>query len=120
VLAELNVGQPKGPNGPEDPRSSAAKHEEALPKLMRANPGASVTETIRMHERPRNSTVRPLERLEKAGLVEHGGRGKWTPIDADLLEAAAPKPSGWVERLSGKRAARHAADGRVRDEMTLA
>lgn len=65
--------------------------------------------------RPRNSTVASLERLEEAGLVEHSGRGKWT-----VVEASPPKPAGWIEPLSGKRVASHAADGRVRDEMTLA
>jgi hypothetical protein len=29
-----------------------------------------------------------------------------------------PKP-GWIEALSGGHVARHAADGRVRDEMTM-
>ena len=88
---------------------------------MRANPDASVTEIIRMNGRPRNSTVLSLERLEKAGLVEHAGRGKWTVVDPDLLEAPGPrKPAGWIEPLSGARVARHAADGRVRDELTMA
>ena len=45
---------------------------------MRANPDVTVTELIRMSGRPRNSAVLSLERLEKAGLVEHAGRGKWT------------------------------------------
>jgi hypothetical protein len=111
---------PKGATGHEDPRGEAAKHDEALLELMRANPRASITEIIRMNGRPRNSTMASLERLEKAGRVEHGGRGKWIPVDPDLLEAPAPKPAGWVEPLSGKRAARHAADGRVRDEMSMA
>jgi hypothetical protein len=101
-------------------------HDEAPLALMRANPGTRSTEIIRMNGRPRNSTVSSLQRLEKAGLVEHAGRGKWIVVPpgsdpgADLLEAAPPTPSGWIEPLSGKRVARHAADGRVRDEMTLA
>jgi hypothetical protein len=37
-----------------------------------------------------------------------------------LLEESAPKPAGWIAPLSGKRVARHAADGRVRGELTLA
>jgi hypothetical protein len=41
-------------------------------------------------------------------------------VDPDLLEAAPPKPARWTVPLSGKRVARRAADGRVRDEMTLA
>jgi predicted transcriptional regulator len=96
----------------------AAKH--ALLALMRANQEAPLTEIIQMNGRPRNSTVSSLKRLEKAGLVKHAGRGKWTEVDPDSLEAATPKPAGWIAPLSGKRVARHAADGRVRDEMTLA
>jgi hypothetical protein len=99
---------------------AAAKHDDALLALMRANSGASLTEIIRMNGRPRNSTVSSLKRLEKAGLVEHAGRGKWTAVDPNSLEAAAPKSVGWIAPLSGTRVARHAADGRVRDEMTLA
>jgi hypothetical protein len=87
---------------------------------MRANPRARSTKIIRMNGRPRNSTVSSLKRLEKAGLVEHVGRGKWTAVDPDLFEAAPPKPAGWIAPLSGKSVARHAADGRVCDEMTLA
>lgn len=102
------------------PREAAARHDQALLALMRANPDANVTEIIRMNRRPRNSTVLSLERLEKARLVEHTRRGKWTVIDLDLLEVPAPKPAGWIEPLSGARVARHAADGRVRNEMTLA
>ena len=94
--------------------------DEAPLALMRANPWARVTEIIRMNGRPRNSTVSSLKRLEKAGLVEHAGRGKWAVVDPDLFEAATAKPAGWIAPLSGKRVARHAADGRVRDETTLA
>jgi hypothetical protein len=101
-------------------REGAAKHDQALLALMRANPDASVTRLIEMNNRPRNSTVLSLERLQKAGLVEHAARGKWIAVDPDLLEVPAPKPAGWIEPLSGARVAKHAADGRVRDEMTLA
>ena len=97
-------------------REGAARHDQALLALMRANPDASVTEIIRMNGRPRNSAVLSLERLEKAGLVEHARRGKWTVVDPDLLEV----PAGWIEPLSGTRVARHAADGRVRHELTMA
>jgi hypothetical protein len=99
---------------PNNPREAAARHDEALLALMRANPEASVTQLIRMSGRPRNSTVLSLDR------VEHAGRGKWIAADPDLLEVPAPKPVGWIEPLSGARVARHAADGRVRDEMMLA
>jgi len=101
-------------------------HDEAPLALMRANPGTRSTEIIRMNGRPRNSTVSSLQRLEKAGLVEHAGRGKWIVVPpgsdpgADLLRPPTPTPSGRIAPLSGKRVARHAADGRDRDEMTLA
>ena len=110
-------------NGHHAPREAAAKHDQALLALMRANPGASVTELIRMNGRPRNSTVLSLDRLEKAGLVKHARRGKWTVrvgSGGDLLEVPAPKPAGWIEPLSANHKARHAADGRVRDELTMA
>jgi hypothetical protein len=67
-----------GAKGGHAPRQAAAKHDEALLELMRANPGASITEIIRKNGRPRNSTVASL-----------------------------------------KRVARHAADGQIRDELTV-
>jgi hypothetical protein len=103
--------------GRHNSREAAAKHDQALLALMRANPGATVTEIIRMNGRPRNSTMLSLDRLEKAG---HARRGKWTVVDPDLLEVPAPKPAAWIEPLSGARVARHAADGRVRHELTMA
>jgi hypothetical protein len=60
-------------------------------------------------------TVASLKRLEEAGLVEHLTKGVYTTVD----QAPPPKP-GWIEPLSGRHVARHAADGRVRDEMTMA
>jgi hypothetical protein len=39
----------------------------------------------------------------------------YTPVDQ-----AAPPKSTWIKPLSGTHVARHAADDRVRDEMTLA
>jgi hypothetical protein len=99
-------------------RETAAKHDQALLALMRANPDANVTEIIRVNGRPRNSTVLPLERLEKAGLVEHARRGKWTVIDP-APKPHGPEARGWVEPLSGAQVARHAADGRVRHELTM-
>jgi hypothetical protein len=106
--------------GRHNSREGAAKHDQALLALMRANPGATVTDITRMNGRPPNSTMLSLDRLEKAGLVEHARRGKWTVVDPDLLEAPSPKPAGWIEPLSGARVARHAADGRVRHELTMA
>jgi hypothetical protein len=101
-----------------NPREAVAEHDQALVKLMGANPGASLARIIALNGRPRTSTVEALERLEKAGLVEHAERGKWTLVDPDLLEAPTPKPAGWIAPLSGGRVARHAADGRVRGELT--
>jgi hypothetical protein len=109
-----------GANGGYTSPKAAAKHDRALLKLMRANPEASFTELIRMNGRPRNSTVSSLQRLEKAGLVEHAGRSKWTAVDPDLIGATSPPPANWTAPLSAKQVACHAADGRVRDEMTLA
>ena len=82
---------------------------------MRANPGASLADLIRLGRRPRTSTVLSLKRLEEAGLVEHPSKGVYTAVDQD----PPPNPA-WVEPLSGSHVARHAADGRVRDEMTMA
>jgi hypothetical protein len=82
---------------------------------MRANPGASLADLIRLGRRPRTSTVLSLKRLEEAGLVEHPSKGVYTVVD----QAPSPK-SAWVEPLSGSHVARHAADGRVRYEMTMA
>jgi hypothetical protein len=61
-----------------------------------------------------------LDRLARAGLVEHAGRGEWTVVGHDLesSERSAPKP--WIAPLSGRHTARHAAEGRVRDELTMA
>jgi hypothetical protein len=101
------------------PRETAAKHDQALLALMRANPDANVTEIIRMNGRPRNSTVLSLERLKKTGRVEHSGRGKWTVVDP-APKPPGPQARGWIEPLSGAHVARHAADGRVRDELTMA
>jgi hypothetical protein len=56
-----------------------------------------------------------LKRLEEAGLVEHPSKGVYAAIDQ-----APPPKSAWVEPLSGSHVARHAADGRIRDEMKMA
>jgi hypothetical protein len=93
----------------------AAKKDQALFAVMRANPGASLADLIRLGRRPRTSTVLSLKRLEEAGLVEHPSKGIYKAVDL----APPPKPA-WIEPLSGSHVARHAADGRVRDEMTLA
>jgi hypothetical protein len=79
--------------------------------VMRANPDASLADLIRLGRRPRTSTVK---RLEEAGLVEHPGKGQYRVVD----EVTTPKPA-WFEPVSGRHVARHAADTRVRDEMTI-
>ena len=86
---------------------------------MRVNPGASLADLIRLGRQSRKSTVASLKRLEEAGLVEHPSKGVYTAVAPDMIETPKPK-SAWVEPLSGKRVARQAADGRVRDEMTMA
>ena len=96
-------------------RQPAVKSDQALLALMRANPGASLADLIRLGRRPRTSTVASLKRLEEAGLVEHPSKGVYTPVDQ-----APPPKSTWIKPLSGTHVARHAADGRVRDEMTMA
>jgi hypothetical protein len=93
----------------------AAKSDQALLAVMCANPGASLADLIRLGRRPRTSTVLSLKRLEEAGLVEHPSKGVYKAV----VEAPASKPA-WVEPLSGAHVARNAADGRVRDEMTMA
>ena len=65
------------------------------------------------------SGTRAPERLEKTGLVEHAGRGKWTVVDP-APNPPGPQGRGLIEPFSGARVARHAADGRVRDELTMA
>jgi hypothetical protein len=109
-----DVGR-KGANIKHSPRRlSAAKSDQALLAVMRANPGSSLADLIRLGRRPRTSTVLSLKRLEEAGLVEHPSKGQYRTVDQ-----APPKPA-WIDPLSGRRVARHAADGRVRDEMTMA
>ena len=87
---------------------------------MRANPDARVSELIRTNGRPRNSTMLSLDRLEKAGLVEHAGRGKWIAVGPDLLEVPALRPAGWIEPRSGAHVAEHPAAVRVPDKLTMA
>jgi hypothetical protein len=100
---------------PAPKRRSAVKSDQALLALMRTNPGAGLADLIRLGRRPRTSTVLSLKRLMKAGLIEHPSKGVYTAVDQ-----APPPKSAWVEPLSGSHVARRAADGRVRDEMTMA
>jgi hypothetical protein len=93
----------------------AVKSDQALLAVMRANPGASLADLIRLGRRPRTSTVASLKRLEEVGQVEHPSKGVYKAVD----QAPPPKPA-WANPLSGTHMARQAADGRVRDEMTTA
>jgi hypothetical protein len=112
-VSVLTDDDAKGRHAP--PSQPAVKSDKALLAVMRANPGASLADLIRLGRRPRTSTVASLKRLEEAGLVEHPTKGVYKTVD----QAPPPKPA-WVEPLSGAHVARHAADGRVRDEMTMA
>jgi hypothetical protein len=93
----------------------AAKSDKALLAVMRANPGVSLANLIRLGRRARTSTVASLKRLAEAGLTKHPAKGVYTVVDQD----PTPKPA-WIEPLSGAHVARHAADGRVRDPATTA
>ena len=101
-------------------KSAAAKADQALLAIMRANPGAPLSTLIKLNRRPRNTVMGSLERLEAQGLVEHPSKGVYAPVDPDLIEAPSPKPTDWVAPLSGRHVARHAADGRVREEVAMA
>jgi hypothetical protein len=81
-------------------RQPADKLDQGLLALMRANPRASLADLIR----PRGSRAR---RASQQGCVQ--------PVDQ-----APPPKAAWIKPLSGTHVARHAADGRVRDEMTMA
>jgi hypothetical protein len=109
-----SVPQDGGEKGRHPPRPQpAVKTDQALLAVMRANPGASLADLIRLGRRPRTSTVSSLKRLEEAGLVEHPTKGAYRAVD----RVPQPKPA-WVEPLSGAHVARHAADGRIRDAAT--
>ena len=82
---------------------------------MRANPGSSLADLIRLGRWPRTSTVLSLKRLEEAGLVEHPSKGLYRAVDQ-----APPPKTAWIDPLSARHVARHAADGRVRDQLTTA
>jgi hypothetical protein len=105
----------EGKSRPAPRRRPATKSDQALLAVMRANPGARLADLIRLGRRPRTSTVLSLNRLEEAGLVEHPSKGVYAAVDQ-----APPPKQAWIEPLSGSHVARHAADGRIRDEMTMA
>jgi hypothetical protein len=119
----LAEGGSKGVDRKSKPQSPA-NFDQAVLALMRASPGASLSEIIRLGRRPPNTTVSSLKPLEANGLVEHPERGEWIAVGVDSgavdkdLEASSQKPSAWIEPLSGKHVARHSAAGRVRDEIS--
>ena len=88
---------------------------------MRAISDVTVTELIRMSGRPRNSAVLSLERLEKAGLVEHAKRGKWTVVDPDLFSRfLRPKPADGIGATCRAPARLAMRPTGVRHELTMA
>jgi MarR family len=102
-------------------RQASDQADQQLLALMRDNPGATITQLVRLSGRSRSSIVMSLKRLEEAGLVDHGGHGSWAAIedDPDLIDEGPPLPpktAHWVAPLSGKHVARHAVDGRVPEE----
>ena len=100
-------------SGNEPARISDAASAAVESDLRRAT--MSCCERLTPCSRPRTSTVLSLKRLEEAGLVKHPSKGVYAAVDQ-----APPQKSAWVEPLSGSHVARHASDGRVRDEMTMA
>ena len=89
--------------------------DERLIEAMKQSPEASVREWGRAIGKCRTATVQALHRLRDAGLIE-SEEGAWALVEP---QPAAPAPR-WVEPLTGGRVARHAADGRVRGELTMA
>jgi hypothetical protein len=74
----------------------AAKRDQALLTVMRADPEVSLADLIRLG-RPRTSTVSSLKRLEEAGLVRHPGKSVYAAVGRALIEAQKPK-SAWASR----------------------
>jgi hypothetical protein len=98
-------------------RAQRDADDERLIEAMRQTPGGSIRRLAATIRKSRSATVASLQRLRDAGVTE-SEHGTWAL--AEPQPAPAPKPAGWIEPLSGARVARHAADGRVRNEMTLA
>jgi hypothetical protein len=61
-------------------RQAAIKSNKALLAVMRASPGASLADLIRLGRRPRTSTVASLKRLEEAELVKHPSNCEYKPV----------------------------------------
>jgi hypothetical protein len=90
--------------------------DERLIETIRLAPGASIREWGSAIGKCRTATVQALHRLRDAGLIENDD-GNWALVEPQPASAVAPR---WIEPLSGARVARHAADGRVRGELTMA
>jgi hypothetical protein len=90
--------------------------DERLIETIRLAPEASIREWGAAIGKCRTATVQALHRLRDAGLIENDD-GNWALVEPQPATAAAPR---WIEPLSGARVARHAADGRVRGELTTA
>ena len=98
-------------------RAQRDADDERLVEAMRQTPGASIRRLAATIRRSRSATVASLQRLRDAGVAESED-GIWAL--AEPQPAPASKPAAWIEPVSGSRVARHAADGRVRNEMTMA
>jgi hypothetical protein len=112
-------------DSPPTRRQASDQTDQQLLALMRDNPGATITQLVRLSGRSRSSIVMSLKRLEEAGLVDHGGHGSWAAIedDPDLIDEGppmSPKTAHWVAPLSGKHVARRATDERVPEEAAAA
>ena len=95
--------------------------DERLIEAMRLAPGASIREWGGALGKSRTAIVQGLHRLRDAGRIERDG-GNWALVEAstNAQPQAATAAARWIEPLSGARVARHAADGRVRHELTPA
>jgi hypothetical protein len=114
-------------------RLSAAKSDQALLGVMRANPGSSLADLIRLARRPRTSTVLSLKRLEEAGLVEHPSKGQYKggrpspaetgmdrPTERQACRAPRSRRPGPRPDDDGVRKARIGSGSRFRGDVTSA
>ena len=100
-------------------RAKRDTDDERLIEAMKQAPEASVREWGRAIGKCRTATVQALHRLRDAGLIE-SEEGAWALVEASTNAQPRPPAPRWVEPLTGGRVARHAADGRVRGELTMA
>jgi hypothetical protein len=100
-------------------RSQRDADDERLIETMKEAPEASIKEWGTAIGKCRTATVHALHRLRAAGLVENED-GAWALVKPSTPGQPAASASPWIAPLSGARVARHAADGRVRHELTMA